>query len=756
MAARESVARLPISREGAEAADASAAAASILRGISNLLPPGDTIGEVQEVESQAGKDPGLAAYARTLAGLRLGRFVVEDYLGHGGFGVVFRAHDTELDRDVALKFPRPERLGDPELKARIFHEARAAARLRHPGIVQVYDVGSIGPAVYIASELCEGGTLHDWLAENPQRLPPRTAARLVMELADAIGFAHTRGVIHLDLKPANIVVEEPPSGTTDNQPLLRVTDFGLSGRVSETGRLDAELLGGTRRYMAPEQIAGDAERIAAATDVYALGVILRELHSKEVPLDLRSISARCLHEEPARRYRDGIELRDDLQRFLNGRPVEARPIGTIQTAVYWVKRRPVLASTAIAISTCIAAATIAIHAMYLEERQLRTEAETRRGEARRAVDEMYTQVAEKLLAGDGSLDGLQEEFLLKALAHYQRWAEEDQDDPVRRHEASVAWHRVANMQSRLGNAREGAIARRKCLEIVEELLQRDPKNKTFRYDHFYNLMVFATESRFLPEQYDQSARNRICLQAHREIAALAATEPSNVVYLDALAASARTAGAALVAVGRFQEGWETFCSGLKAGRELVAAHPENLTYTANVAQTLRQLCRYAKSSDLGLKYGGEATSMFRELVAAIPNEPTFRQLLGDELFWAARWHVMRKEFSPARLRFHEAIDVHDALCRDFPERLYYVADRATIYFELGCVEHREGNEAQAETLISRAIRDLTGIINEDEDLALTHSAVLERFKTTSPLAKPLVSAESPCQAESRTAIRTTP
>ena len=304
---------------------------------------------------------------------RLGRFLVLEELGRGGFGVVFRAVDPSLGRDIALKVPRPETLMTPELRSRFLTEARAAARLDHPNIVPIYEAGEIGSISYIASAYREGTTLAGWLKARPEPVPPHLAARLIATLAEAVQHAHDRGILHRDLKPSNILLQSTTEGRSnsieDDLPFIpRLTDFGLAKILDEAvAETRTGLPIGSPWYMAPEQAEGRSSAMGPATDVYALGTILYELlagwppfrgnsvletldqvrsiepeppsaRRQELPRDLETICLRCLRKDPIERYPTASALADDLRRFLAGEPIRARPDGPLFRAWRWCLR----------------------------------------------------------------------------------------------------------------------------------------------------------------------------------------------------------------------------------------------------------------------------------------------------------------------------------------------------------------------------------------------------------------------------------
>jgi tRNA A-37 threonylcarbamoyl transferase component Bud32 len=303
-------------------------------------------------------------------------------LGRGGMGVVYKARHQRLNRLVALKMILASgHAGEAEL-ARFRTEAEAVARLRHPGVVQIYDVGEHNGLPYLALEYCEGGSLAGRLAGTP--LPPAQAAALVEQLARAVDAAHQQKVIHRDLKPANVLLAGGPD-TPVGQLIPKVTDFGLAKKLDEaSGLTQSNAILGTPSYMAPEQAGGKGKQVGPAADIYALGAILYEcltgrppfraattmdtvlqvLNDEPVPpsqlqpktpRDLETICLRCLHKEPRRRYPTAAALAEDLRRYQAGEPIVARPVGSVERVVKWARRRP--AAAALLVSLVLGMAT---------------------------------------------------------------------------------------------------------------------------------------------------------------------------------------------------------------------------------------------------------------------------------------------------------------------------------------------------------------------------------------------------------------
>ncbi len=289
-------------------------------------------------------------------------YQVLEVLGRGGMGVVYKARQQSLNRIVGLKMIRAGHEADPAQLARFHTEARAVAQLQHPNIVQIHEVGQHQGQAYFSLEFIEGGSLARKLKTM---LPaPRQAAHLAETLARAIHFAHQRRIVHRDLKPGNILM------TPDGVP--KITDFGLAKNLEpQPGRGEpltrsGDILG-TPSYMAPEQAAGNVRAIGPGTDIHALGAILYEMLTgrapfagknametlqnvlgtdpvpPKVPRDLQTICMTCLHKDPGRRYGTALDLADDLQAFLAGEPIRARPATTGERLLKWVLRRPTIA-----------------------------------------------------------------------------------------------------------------------------------------------------------------------------------------------------------------------------------------------------------------------------------------------------------------------------------------------------------------------------------------------------------------------------
>jgi serine/threonine-protein kinase len=351
---------------------------------------------------------------------------IEAVLGHGGMGVVFRARHLRLNRLVALKMALAGAYAGPNELERFRREVEAVAALRHPNVVQVYDVGEADGRPYFSMEFMEGGSLAQQLTGTPQSA--RQAVRLLTTLAEAVQAAHRSGFVHRDLKPGNVLL------TADSIP--KVSDFGLARRLDEDANLTrsgAQL--GTPSYMAPEQAEGKSHEVGPAADIYALGAILYEMLTgrppfraesasetirqviyqdpappsrlnAKVPRELETICLKCLNKEPERRYDSAAALADDLGRFADGRPILARPPSWGGRVWRWGRRNPAsagLVAAILALSLLTVGGTLWFEAQRAE----------RQGRAREAIEAALGQLpnlrrqgrwseAEAILAQAGS------------------------------------------------------------------------------------------------------------------------------------------------------------------------------------------------------------------------------------------------------------------------------------------------------------------------------------------------------------------
>jgi tetratricopeptide (TPR) repeat protein len=439
-------------------------------------------------------------------------------VGRGGMGVVFQARHQALNRVVALKMVLAGDLATPEQLLRFQLEAELAARVRHPNVVAVHEIGQWQGRPFLALEWVEGGTLAQKLQGTP--LSPGEAAELVEVLARAVHAAHCHGVIHRDLKPANVLLAS--SGRTDCQSVLpgvvpRITDFGLAKSVADApGLTTSGAIVGTPEYMAPEQAAGD-RNVGPPADIYALGAILyecltgrppfkgtsfletlqrvrerepdpvRSLQPK-VPLDIETICLECLRKDPAGRYATAEALADDLRRFRVGEPIAARPCSIWERGWKWARRRKGIAclSAILVLVSILGAALVlwqwgraeaankGLRNLVREEEAARRKAEDSEADTRAfsefLVSDVLAAARPKGSLGGVGIDVTVREALVEAVKNLpQRFEGRPRAEAEARHALGVSFRLIGN----LSQAEEQLVLARK---LRTELLGPDHPN----------------------------------------------------------------------------------------------------------------------------------------------------------------------------------------------------------------------------------------------------------------------------------------
>jgi len=365
-------------------------------------------------------DPERAQSVSTRRLQRIGDYELLEEIARGGMGVVYRARQNRLKRLVAIKLLLRGDLADADARRRFELEAEAAAALQHPGIVTVFEVGESDGEHFIAMELIEGPSLDEVLREGP--LEPERAVRCLHAIAEAVAYAHNRGVLHRDLKPSNILLD------ANDRP--RITDFGMARLADSSASLTlAGRTFGSPNYMPPEQAEPFRGKAAPASDVFSLGAVLyhtltgrppfvgetlaatlRQVLENnpippqrlrpEIPADLETICLKCLEKEPAHRYTTASELAEDLSRFLRGEPVRARPLSAAARGLRWARRHPALASLSVGLTLALAAIAIITLVANMRLSHSRQEAEHRSEESRRNLIRSLVVTGNRYLANN--------------------------------------------------------------------------------------------------------------------------------------------------------------------------------------------------------------------------------------------------------------------------------------------------------------------------------------------------------------------
>jgi eukaryotic-like serine/threonine-protein kinase len=707
-------------------------------------------------------------------------------LGRGGMGVVFKARQTGLNRLVALKMVLGGHQGDPERLSRFRREAEAVAQLQHPHIVQIHEIGTLEGQPFFAMEYVPGGSLDRKLQGQPQ--PPCDAAALVRTLAEAMQAAHDRGIIHRDLKPANVLLslsrapearasEEATraSGARLNEALPKITDFGLAKRLEDEGQTRTGEIIGTPSYMAPEQAAGTPSHsppcqggdggVGPAADIYALGAILYEMLTGRppfkgitpmetvlqvlaeqpvpprrlmpmLPRDLETICLKCLHKEKSRRYLTAQELAEDLQRFLDKRPILARPAGQLERTWRWCRRNPALASLAGLLLLAVIGLAVGFALLWqsndqLAEAQQKTQtalaAEAKRGrQARDVLEAMTSWMMEDLLARQHHLKETDKVLLRQAIARYRELATEAGNTAANQAEVAQASLRVADMLSRLGEMAEAEASYLHVIQQYQQMLRTAPRDTLsqkslagayFNLGNLYQIRGALPEARAAFEQ-SQALYSR-----------LVADHPGKADFAADLAISHNAVGMILLQSNDARAAQTHLQEALRLFRALDRDHPANPEWRYRFSMTLQLAAEvYAKQNDMAKAraLSAEGDAMAEALVAQNPDS-SYRETWVRGLIRHAELLLKLGETGAAQAKWEEANRQAERLVRDFPA----VPDLRNLWgnvlYKLGALYSATGETAravaclqQAQALYARFVEENPAAAQPRADLFNTH------------------------------------
>ncbi|MEM8945083.1 MAG: protein kinase [Planctomycetota bacterium] len=437
-------------------------------------------------------------------------YELEKKIGQGGMGSVYKAYHRSLRRTVALKIITGGGLRDEIDIARFHIEAEAAARLDHPGIIPVYDVGEHNGNHYYAMAYVEGPSLSEFVGPKAKKLTPQRAAEVMEQVCRAVQFAHDRAVIHRDLKPANIMLE--------NGEVPRLADFGLAKDMGQDDGLTMTgQVMGTPSYMAPEQATGKLDEISNRTDVYSLGATLYALLAgrppfsggtmletirqvvradpepltqivNAIPPDLQTICEKCLAKKPQDRYAAADEVADDLQRFLQRKPISARPLGFWARGWRLCQRHPIESSLlALALAAIIIGSIVSVNYGIQANRALAqanrantkanralSQATEHQRDLRDAVKEMFVFVSEDDLAQEPGMQPARMKLLNSAQRYYSELIEQVPDDAESQRELADAQFMLAKVQMALGQDEQATKTLDEALRTQQKLAQQSP------------------------------------------------------------------------------------------------------------------------------------------------------------------------------------------------------------------------------------------------------------------------------------------
>jgi tetratricopeptide (TPR) repeat protein len=692
-------------------------------------------------------------------------------------GVVYEAEQLSLGRRVALKVLPFAATLDPRQLQRFQNEAQAAAQLHHGNIVPVYAVGCERGVHYYAMQFVEGQSLAAVIAALRQAAGPapadatplpaalpsdparkgtayfRAAAQLGLQAAEALEHAHQCGVVHRDIKPANLLID--PGGH------LWVTDFGLARSASNPGLTLTGDVVGTLRYMSPEQALGRNGRIDHRTDIYALGVSLYELLTLEpafagadqqevlrqidsgtprpprrldrrIPVELETIVLKAMEKDPAERYATAQDLADDLRRFLEDRPIQARRPSLAARGARWARRHQGLVGAAMAM-VLLAVLGLGVSVVLIsrerdEAVRQRNDAEAQRRLARGVVDDMYTNVAVEILAHQPRLQPLQREFLLRALRFYEQLAQERGNDPAVRLAMGRAVLRVAGVHDMLGDLDKAGPAFERAVAILEKLAGDGPDVRAYREAL---AEAYDAHGAFLEKVGERARAEQVTRQAITASEQLVREAPAEPVARGLLAKNQYCLAVLLAGTGQLTEAEALYRQGESALRKLAAELPDNPRYSRHWALSCRalgaQLGRTGRNAEAETLLR-RALATLEQLTARSPQNATYRSDLADtadelgQLFWSAG------RLAEADRTLDGGFEQRRRLAADFPDIPKYRHDlarglnnRATLRVMGGRAAKAEGFLREARDLLQGLVAECPGVPRYRLDLAKCHT-----------------------------------
>jgi serine/threonine-protein kinase len=671
-------------------------------------------------------------------------------LGRGGMGVVYQARHLRLKRLVAVKMVLAGGHAGPDALARFRTEAEAIARLQHPNIVQVFEVGEHGALPFLSLEFCGGGSLAKKLAGTP--LPPAGAAALVETLARAMQAAHAKGVVHRDLKPANVLLAE------DGTP--KVTDFGLAKKLDEAGQTVPGMVMGTPSYMAPEQAEGQ-EDVGPLADVYALGAILyecltgrppfkaatsgdtilqvisadpvppRQLNAG-VPRDLETICLKCLQKDPARRYASAAALADDLHRFLANVPILARPTTTGERFTKWRRRNPrvALLSGFIALVVVAWAVTATWLSLSLHDQVGRTnealaaaktsEEAAKRNEATAKYNEVVAQ--QRQLAAMNNVLVLGQAWVATDLRNQRAQDGPVKSEALRRQVLAVArqeldqmdrsklfsafaetTHRqmVGDFARKIGLLREALAEYQQGYNVVKKITQEQPDNDKARANMAVMLLRLGN---IAWEMNGDVGMARTCFERARDLRREIAEHPRSGDFTAennriALAYVALDLGRLEFAQGHLAAARDRVAEALEARRAWVKEGPAEdrviaESYLSEACLSMGRVRAHQGDREGGEKHLQEALELSDRLATGDPNEPSYQVDLAEIYCGRGEALALRGEWEAAARSFEKSHQHLQVLAAE-PEDVSRHALLARTHDGLAAAAEQKGKASEA-------------------------------------------------------------
>jgi len=680
-------------------------------------------------------------------------------LGRGAMGVVYKARQIGLKRLVALKMILSAGRASKIEIARFRIEAEAVAKLDHPNIVKIYEIGELENLPFFSLEFVSGGVLSSRIKDN---IPTaRQAAIMMRGIAEGMDFAHRKGVIHRDLKPANILLSPPDQAGEEvdfeNIPLdlfvPKITDFGLAKTLEGDSiqTRDGAIMG-TPSYMAPEQAMGKTAEIGPAADIYGLGAILYDIITgippfrgetvmdtitqvihrdpvhpirlnTKLPQDIGTICLKCLEKDPKKRYATAGALAEDLRRYLVGEPILARPTPYYEYAWKWAKRKPAVAALVLMVFLTTLGVSIggyllagrektradenarlrevAVNERNLAEQQ-KLQAERNFRDALAAVDQMLTKVGQNRLAHEPRMERIRRELLREAKVFLSRFLDYNSEDIQVRWQTARSLMQLGSIEEMLGNFKEAENNLQQAIVQLSKLHEINADNQDFLAD-------LADCKQALGLLFTQQGKLNLAEPEYRNAIDLRSTLPENQQTLSKQAASEFNLGILLRSQGKLEPALQSLLATLKKLESIASKDKSNSIHKQNLvkgllglAQTMQDLGRFEECQATLEK----AITTAQGIVTQYPDNPDYRVDLASA--WNQKGKLVRDtNITLAESSYTKALTIQDSLVSDFPATPFYRQELANSLNNLGILLQSSGNSKGAESAFDRSmgIRD---------------------------------------------------
>jgi serine/threonine protein kinase len=638
-------------------------------------------------------------------------------LGRGGMGVVYLARQRHPNRLIAIKVLLAGVHSGPAGRARFLAEADAIAKLQHPNIVQIFEVGEHGGLPFFALEYVEGGNLADRLNGQPQ--PPKAAAELVQTLAQTVHFAHQQSIVHRDLKPANILLQKDEGVPSSSVP--KIADFGLAKHAGPELTATGELIG-TPSYMAPEQATGGV--VGPAADVWALGAILYEcltgrppfrgasqLETLEqvrlqeavppeqlrpgLPRDLSTVCLKSLEKDPKRRYSSAADLADDLGRVLADRHPLARRSTQLERSWRWCRRNPLSASLAATIAALLPIALAVVSYWYWQSDAARRRAEQNFLRAGSAVQSM-TEAGQKLFSQKGTED-IGRKIIEKAAEFHEGFIADKGDDPAVLLEAARGWTAAGMCRASLGQINAAMEANDRAIELYNRLLAADPRNTVYRFERANRLR--ANGMNHMRWTKDQGASELAFAESQKSLQDLYDSSPDDVTYAFNLSNTMLNHAEMLRSFGRSDQAAPLLEETVSFQQQCIAKYPTNRDFQLDLAKSQESLgvLLWARDQDAkGESLCREALHTYQELADEFPLSYDYKWYAARAAGEIADIAKQSGRLSEAEQGYRKALAWIEVLRRERPPYVTYAMSQLSLAGRLADALHVASRHQQAD------------------------------------------------------------